>query len=151
MPLEQQAGGNGLGLDAQVRAPPRFGQKGPCGRPAETPPARHLGIADPLLLRTIIIGGERKPDLLRGFDKAVGQRQDRPIILDQERPALAAILRTSRHVMLGFPELGKDVRIAPAAASHLRPTVVIGRIAADVEHAVDRAGAAQHLAARPMQ
>ena len=140
-----------LAIDAQVRAPPRLGQKGARGRPAKTSPARHLGIADPLLLRAVIIGGERKPDLLRGFDKAVGQGQDRPIILDEERAALAAILRTSRHVMLGFLEMGKDVRIALAAVSHLRPTVVIGRITADIEHAVDRAGAAQHLAARPMQ
>src|SRR6202011_4974465 len=41
--------------------------------------------------------------------------------------------------------------VAPAAAAHLRPIVVIGRVAADIEHAVDRAGAAQGLAARPLQ
>src|SRR5205807_8857261 len=40
---------------------------------------------------------------------------------------------------------------APAAAAHLRPIVVIGRVAADIEHTVDRAGAAQGLAARPLQ
>src|SRR6516164_5869953 len=36
----------------------------------------------------------------------------------------------------------------PAFAAALAPAVVIGRCAAHIDHAVDRAGAAQHFAAR---
>src|SRR5260370_2443453 len=114
--MGQEGGGDGLGLDAEVRAPPGFGQKGARGRPAKTSPARHLGIADPLLLRAVIIGGERKPDLLRGFDKAVGQRQDRPIILDEERAALAPLLPPSPHLLPRFLQILKDSQTPPPTA-----------------------------------
>src|SRR5271165_4901135 len=149
--VEWQPRRYGLGLDLQVRASPRLGQKGACGRPAEAPLARHLRIADPLLLRTVVIWRERKPCLLCGFDKAMGQRQDGAVILDEERTALAAIFRTPGHIMFGLPKIRQDVDVAPAAASHLRPAVVIRRVASDIKHSIDRAGAAQHSAARPME
>ena len=49
---------------------------------------------------------------------------------------------------LGALEVGQHVVPRPAAAAELRPDVVVGRLAAHVEMAVDRARAAQHLAAR---
>ena len=51
-------------------------------------------------------------------------------------------------LVLGLPEKRQDRIIVPALAAALAPAVVIGRRAAHVDHAVDRAGAAQHLAAR---
>src|SRR5262249_1221419 len=113
---------------------------------------RHLRIRDAFLLPTVVVRREGIARLLRRFDKAMRQRQDRAVILDDERATLAAKFRVALlDVMLGFAEQRRDILIAPAAAAHLRPAVVIGRIAADIEHAVDRAGAAQHLAARPLQ
>ena len=101
--LEQQPRSNRLGLDAHIWASPRLGQKGARRRPAEAPPPRHLRIPDPLLDRAVVVCGQRKAGLLGGFDKSVRQRQDRPVIFDEERTARAAILRTPRHLMLGFP------------------------------------------------
>ncbi len=45
-------------------------------------------------------------------------------------------------------EVGQDLVVAPAVIAELAPCVVVARIAPDVEQAVDRRGAAQHLAAR---
>lgn len=44
----------------------------------------------------------------------------------------------------------QDFVVAPAAAAHLRPAVEVRRVAADVQHAVDRGGAAEDAAARPV-
>src|SRR5207302_8099710 len=86
------------------------------------------------------------------FDKAMSQGQDRPVILDDQRAALAAVCRIAiAAIRFGSAEERQHLVIAPAAASHLRPSVVIGRIAATIEHAVDRAGASEGLAARPLQ
>ena len=111
---------------------------------------RHLRIADALALLAVEIGIEREARLLRGFDEAMGERQDGAVVLDLERPALAAHLGIAAlHVVLGLLEVGQHVVVAPAAAAHLRPAVEIGRRAAHIEHAVDRARAAHDAAARP--
>ena len=81
----------------------------------------------------------------------MGQRQDGPVVLDEERTARAAILRIALGVSFRFLEQRQDIGIAPAAAAHLRPAVIVGRVAADIKHAVDRTGAAQYPAARPVQ
>src|SRR5207248_10384150 len=68
------------------------------------------------------------------------------------RAAVAAACRIAiAAIRLGFAEERQHLVIAPAAAPHLRPIVVIGRIAADIQHAIDRAGAPEGLAARPLQ
>src|SRR5205814_2445953 len=109
-------------------------------------------IRDAFLLLAVVIRSERKAGLLRRFDKAMGQGQDRAVILDDQRSALAAVSRIAiAAIRLGFAEERQYLVIAPAAAAHLRPIVVIGRITADIQHAVDRAGAPEGLAARPLQ
>ncbi len=45
-------------------------------------------------------------------------------------------------------EIGKHVAIAPAAGAHLLPGVVVLGVAAHIDHAVDRRGTANDLAAR---
>src|SRR5215831_15200253 len=65
--VKQQPGRHGLCLDPEVGPPPCFREKGARGRPTEPPPARHLRIADPLLNRAVVVWGERKTRLLRGF------------------------------------------------------------------------------------
>src|SRR6516165_5175962 len=59
------------------------------------------------------------------------------------RRAIAA-----RLVMLGFLEIGQYSFVRPAAVAELGPGVVVERIAAHVDHAVDRARSAEGLAAR---
>ena len=42
----------------------------------------------------------------------------------------------------------QHVLVAPAAVAELRPVIVVLRLAADIDHAVDRARAAQHFSTR---
>src|SRR6185503_16765544 len=51
-------------------------------------------------------------------------------------------------LVLGLAEEGQDAGPVPAFAAALAPAVVVGGRAAHVDHAVERAGAAEHLAAR---
>ncbi len=150
--VEQQSGDQRVGLDLQIAAVPGLGEKRPRRRAAQPPPPRHLRIGDALLRSAVVILGERKAGLLGGLDKAVGQIEDRAVILDDQRAAAVAVGRIAvAAIGLRLAEERQHLVVAPAAAAHLRPVVVIGRVAAHVEHAVDRAGAAERLAARPLQ
>ncbi len=51
-------------------------------------------------------------------------------------------------VVLGLEEIGQHLAVAPAVRAPGRPGVVIAVVTADVDHAVDRAGAAEHPPAR---
>jgi hypothetical protein len=51
-------------------------------------------------------------------------------------------------LVLGLAEERQHTVPIPANAAALPPQIVIGRVTAHVNHAVDRAGAAQHLATR---
>ena len=148
--FEQQPGGKRLGLDAQVRPASRLRQKRACGRAAEAAIARHLRIADALVLAAVEVVGQRKAGLLRGVDEPMGQVQGRAVVLDQDGAALAALLGLARRIALDRLEIGQHLVERPALAAHLRPAVVVGRVAADPEHAVDRARAAEHAPARPV-
>src|SRR5262249_7073974 len=89
--VEQEFGGDRIGLDVQIAARPRLGQKCPRRRTAPAAAPRHLRIGDALLGLAVVVGGIGEPGLLRRFDKFVGERQDRTVILDDQRTALAAI------------------------------------------------------------
>ena len=69
---------------------------------------------------------------------------DRPSETAQ-RAADAVVLRRAALVVLGALEVRQQVVVAPAG---LVPVVVVGAVAADVDHAVHRAGAAEHPAPR---
>ena len=52
-------------------------------------------------MAAVEVRGEREAGLLRGFDEAMGQRQDGAVVLDPQRAALAAVLRLAAlHVVL---------------------------------------------------
>src|SRR5580704_10780952 len=88
--VEQELAALRPGFDPEVRAAPGLAQKGLRRRAAEAAAPCHLRIADARALLAVEIGIEREARLLGGFDKAVGERQDGAVILDLERPALAA-------------------------------------------------------------
>ena len=67
---------------------------------------------------------------------------------DVQRAALAAAVVAAALEMLRLLEVGQDLRIGPAAIAELAPGVVVERLAAHIEHAVDRARAAERAAAR---
>ena len=150
--FEGEPGRMGVGHDPQVRPPARVAQEGARRRAAEAPVARHLRIAHALGRRPAAqVPGEGVPRLLRRLHEAVGERQDRPVVLDKDRARLAALAGVARPVAFDTLEMLFHVIVGPAARAHLRPAVEIGRIAADEQHAVDRGRAAQHLAARAME
>src|SRR5215510_11649408 len=140
----EQAGGEGIGLDAQIGPAFRLSQKRARSRAAEATVTRHLRIADPLLLAAVEVLGEGDSHLLRCIDEAMRQGQSGTIVFEQDRPALAAFAAGARRVALDRFEIRQDLIKGPALAAHLGPAIVVCRIAPDPEHAVDRAGAAEH-------
>ncbi len=65
-----------------------------------------------------------------------------------ERAALAAAVVALACEMLGLLEVGQHVLVGPAAIAELAPRIVVARLAAHIDHAVDRRGATQRPAAR---
>ena len=59
--------------------------------------------------------------------------------------------RRSADVVLGALEVGQDIPVAPPRRALRLPGVVVPRAAADVEHGVHRAGAAEPLPARDVE
>src|SRR5690606_35602798 len=51
-------------------------------------------------------------------------------------------------MVFGLPEIVEDVVPTPTLAAHLPPEVVIARLSAHVDHAIDRRTPAEQLAAR---
>src|SRR5438105_2001524 len=93
--VEEEAGGDRAGLDLEVGPPFGCREEGARGRTAHPSLAGHLRIADAFLGLAVVIRGPRKPGLLRRRDEGVGQGQDRAVILDNQRPALAAKFRVA--------------------------------------------------------
>src|SRR6202171_290853 len=91
--VEQQPGDNGVGLDLEVAAAAGFAQECLRRRAAPLAAPRHLRVRDAFLLLAVVVGGGGIAGLLRRLDKAVGQIEDRAVILDDQRPALAAVFR----------------------------------------------------------
>ena len=86
-------------------------------------------------------------DLGAGLDQLLAQRRFVRGARGQERPAGAVELVLAALPVLGPLEIGQYVVPRPAAVAELAPMIEILGLAAHVDHAVDRAGAAQHLAA----
>ena len=118
-------------------------------RRAPAPPVagRRLVIADTLLAGAVEIVVGRDAGLDRGLDHRVAERRAHRV-RHVQRPAGAVELVGAALLVLRLLEERQHRIPVPALAAALAPAVVIGRGAAHVDHAVDRAGAAQHLAAR---
>ena len=87
------------------------------------------------------------PDLLRRLN---GRGEERMRLVGgghTQRTAGAVVLGCPAAEVLGALEERQDVVVAPARAAKLGPAVVVAAMAADVDHPVQRARAAEHLAA----
>ena len=110
---------------------------------------RHLRHADAFLGLAVLVGIEGQADALGGRDHLLQQRHlVARRVGDAQHAVAAAELVGAAVVALHALEDRQHVLVAPAAIAELRPVVVVLRLAADIDHAVDRARAAQHLAAR---
>ena len=147
--VEQHAVREGADLDGQVGPLHRRAQIGERGAAPAHLAHGQLVIADAFLLGAVEIGVGPEPGLLRGGDKGVVQFVAGAQIGDVERPAGAVIIVRAALLVLGAAEIRQHVVIAPADAAELPPIVEILPLAADIDQPVDRAGAAEHLAARP--
>src|SRR5205807_2440740 len=137
-----------VGADRQVRTPPRLVQIGARRAPAPLAVGRALEGAGAFLLAIVEIVVARQPGLDPRGNESIGQFPADRLVHDAQRPAGAVCCARAALLVLGFLEIGQHAVPIPAGAAALPPEIVIGRVAAHIDHAVDRAGAAQHLAAR---
>ena len=146
--LEQDARHQRAGLDRQIGAPERRPQIAD-RRAAPTAVAdRHLDAREAVLLGAVVIVGRRMAGLAAGVQIRLDQRVGVARVLDGERPVAAAIRVRAALPALLPPEIGQHVRVGPARQAVRGPAVVVGAVAADIGHRVDRGRAADHLAAR---
>jgi len=119
-------------------------------RRAETPApgGGHVGGTDSLSHRAVHVGIVGQTRRLRRRRKGDGERVVDARPADMDRAARAVIFVGAQLEILQLLEIGQHVREAPAFVAELAPAVIVAAGAAIVDHAVDRGGAAQHLAAR---
>src|SRR5215471_19536479 len=89
--------------------------------------------------------------LLSGLNKSVRKRVDRAQIAHVQRSRSSMKGRGAVLLALGFLEVGKHVVITPAGIAQVAPAVIVGGVAANIDHRVDGAAATQNFAARPVQ
>ena len=147
--FEHDRGGMGVGVHREVGALHRRMQVAAGGAAAE--PILHdaLDVADAGLLDAVVVAVAWDALLHRTLDEGLADRVA-PLEVGDRQVALAAAERVVglAHAPLGAPEVGQHVGIAPAVVAALGPAVEVQPLAAIVDVAVDRAGAAQRLAAR---
>src|SRR5207302_4043776 len=109
---------------------------------------RRLVITDAVLAGAveIVIAGKAEPGRRR--DKMLTDRVLRDI-RHTERSVGAVEPVGAAHLVLRASEIGQHIVKRPAGIAELAPMVEIFGLAADIDHAVDRRGTAEHLAARP--
>ncbi len=128
----------------------RFGRPQIAMRHAHAPAAADagLGLDDTFLVLAVVV----RVELVAGSDGGLEQRIVERVLVrhlrDSQRAAGAAAVGAPVLVALDAREQRRYVLPAPAAGAHLRPGVVVERLAAHPDEAVDGAGAAQNLAAR---
>ncbi len=146
--VEQHTRRHGLRDHLQV-GPRQMGcEKGLGGAATLAVALRHLVEEGALLLRAVVVrvGGEAvhlRSLLEHLVDGAVVAR-----VGHVQRAALAVEGVGELLVVLAAPEQRQHLVVRPAGVAQRGPVVVVPAVAAHVEHGVDGAGAAQHLAAR---
>src|SRR5205814_7222609 len=147
--LEEDFLAQSIGDDAQVGPLHRRAQMADRGRTASALASGGLVVADAVLGGAIEIVVAGEAELGRALDEGFADR----VVLDignAERAATAVKLVGAADLMLGALEIGQHVFERPPGTAELAPVVEILGLAADVDHAVDRGGAAEHLAAGPV-
>ena len=108
-----------------------------------------LGVGDAFLDGAVVVGVARDAEADGALDEGLAQRVAPLQVGDGQIAVAAAEGRVAvAQAPLHAPEVGQHVGVAPAAVAELRPGVEVHALAAVVDVAVDRAGAAERLAAR---
>ena len=146
--LEDDAVDHGARDQPHIAALHRGFQIGVRRRPAPPFPHRHVGRTEPFLPVTVIVRRRRVARRLGRGDEGVMQRVVARAAGDVKRAAGAPPGRLAAMRMFHPPEIGQHIGIAPAGRAGLLPMRIVAGMAADIDHAVDRTGPADHLAAR---
>ncbi|MNO89958.1 hypothetical protein D3C76_814570 [compost metagenome] len=122
-------------------------EEGRGGAPAAAVADGHVIGADAFLLGAVEVGVVVVAGALRRLDEGTGGGMLlRPA--DVQLAIAAVEFAAAAMVLLALAEVRQHLVVGPAGIAQLRPVVVVAAVAADVDHAVDRAAAAQRLAAR---
>ncbi len=111
----------------------------------------HLVEAGGELILAVEVAVGRDAEVVRdGLREGLGDRADLVVRVarDAELTARAVVLARAVLVVFVLLEEGKHLLVRPAFAAGRGPRVVVGLVAAEVEHAVHGAAAAEDLAAR---
>ena len=147
--FEQDAGGLGIGLDAQIRARCHERMNVAARRaPALAVLLCDLVGAEAFLLLGVEVLADAELSLARGLQVDIPDRIVGSQPRDMERAALAVILAVEFGIVLRALEVGQHIGIGPAGVAKRCPLIVIAAVAADVDHRIDRRRAAESLAAR---
>ena len=124
-------------------------QEPPGGRTAPAVAHGVLERPDAFLLRAVEVVRDRIAELSGRFDEQLIERPAWRRVRNTERAADAVPVVFASFLVLGALEIGQNLAEAPAVGTFVEgPAVVVGLVAADIDHAVDRTGPAQALAAR---
>ena len=150
-PLEQDAGGMRFRPQDEVATPERGAEIFVGGRGAATVAGVEVEHPDAFAAFAIEVGRGSKTERFARRDESPAQRVGEVgNVADPLRPARAVPVAGAVVVILGLDEIGQHVGPAPTAIARRRPVVKIVRLAADMDHRVDRSGSADDLAARPV-
>ena len=118
-------------------------------RPAPAVRDVAVELRETLLPVAVHVVRERVARLLHGGEERVEQRPLSRAALEDQRAVSPAPLVGARDARLHPLEVRQAVRVVPVGdAALVRPALVVERVAALEDHPVDRARAAEHLAAR---
>ena len=146
--VEHQALDEAVGLQPQIGAIEHRLEKGGRRRPAPAAFLIDVKGAAPFVVAGVEIGNGLDVGLLGCGAEGVEQVPMHPRRLNAQFTADAMCVALAQEVIFVLLEVGQHVVPAPAAESELAPMVVVGGLAAHVDHGVDRRRAADRLAAR---
>ena len=107
-----------------------------------------LEIAGAFVVALIEVGDLRNADLGPGLAHRVENRPGDARALDPPFAPRPVQLAGAAVMVLLTQEIGQHVVPAPAGKAELAPAVIVGRLAAHIDHGVDGRRAAHHAAAR---
>jgi len=149
--LEEDARDEAVRDDVEVRAAERRLQERRVGGLAAAVALGDLEAAHALLAGAVEVGVVLVAGVDRRLDHRVDELVVRAALAHLQRAADAVELALAALVVLGALEVGQHLVEGPAGGALLGPLVVVDAVAAQVDHRVDRAAAAEQLAARQVQ
>ena len=149
--LEQHARRMRAGADHQIGALACRSQIGLGGAPATAVQCRRLVVPTTFLLCTVEVGVGRNAGLHAGLQHRIGEFEAARLVGNMQRAADAVEVIRAAGLVLRLLEVRQDRIPVPALAAALAPFIVVAVVAADIDHAVDRAGPAKRLAARQIE